>query len=561
MQNVTPKDRFNVPYATIFKSLFCALLLLPCQAAQAEFLFKKKTLLSPIYLSQKVRAWEAVFSDSDPTQIIPYLQDIYLQWGYPGLEFKLTPAANDWLIEEYPPTRTLKVRQLRITGGSPHQRYLAYRNLQTHSGDPFDRERFLKDIAWIEHNHFLPMQIQYQQIDPEQIDIDIHLPLGAAWIPTGNLALNNEVNLAVTAGLIVDNPFGLGNTGRLIAKRNNIPFLGYKGQNDIQDWEYILSGSTSNLPIPGMTFGINHYNKVDFIYPGFDKQEKQLVWIRSLGVDLYSGFQVWENIRERQYLRAVLNLTLLEDRFFERLEEQNPASSLTKSGKDADILLMPSFNLSYSDIDDYRIPRNGQFLRTKLTGSLLDAAFTQATFSGIHFWTPAAWMDEQQQWTFLFRSAAGTTFGQNPPFNRGFLNTGNWLVRGATQFSITEKHSVTLSEELHYIYRPTPVELERLAMLLFGQSSQGYFDNWSFDINLFLDQGAYWRDSLTPQSAQFSVGFGMNAITPGGSILGFDIGTPIYPDAGNFSALLRISAPLSFTLYSDWFNTNGFFLR
>ncbi len=561
MQNVTPKDKFNVPYATIIKTLLCSALLLACLPAQAEFLIKNETTLSPIYLSQKIKAWEDVFGDQSPSELTSYLQDLYLQWGYPGFGFRYTPHSTGWTIEELAPAAAVHVGKLQVSGGSPQQRYLVYRNLQTQSESPFDRQTFIKDIKWIEHNHFLPMQIQYKQANPEQVDIDIHLPLGAAWIPTGNLALNDSVSLAVTAGLIADNPFGKGNTGRVIIKRNNIPFFGRENQGDIQDWEYILSGSTSNLPIPGMTVGINHYNKVDFIYPGFDNQENQLVWIRSLGLDLYSGFQIWENIRERQYLRGVLNLTLLEDRFFERFDGHNPANSLTKSSKNTDILLMPSFNLSYSDIDDYRIPRNGQFLRGRLTGSVLDAPFTQATFSGIHFWTPDSWTDEQQQWTFLVRSAVGTTFGLSPPFNRGFLNTGNWLVRGATQFSITEKHSLTLSEELHYIYRPTPLEVDRLVNTLIGESSQGYFDNWSFDINVFLDQGAYWRDDIAPQSGQFSVGFGMNAITPGGSILGFDIGTPIYPDAGSFSALLRISAPLTFTLYSDWFNTNGFFLR
>ena len=52
-----------------------------------------------------------------------------------------------------------------------------------------------------------------------------------------------------------------------------------------------------------------------------------------------------------------------------------------------------------------------------------------------------------------------------------------------------------------------------------------------------------------------------SAITPAGSILGVDLATPIYPNPGTVSAYLRISAPLSFTLYSDWGNTNGFFLR
>ena len=91
--------------------------------------------------------------------------------------------------------------------------------------------------------------------------------------------------------------------------------------------------------------------------------------------------------------------------------------------------------------------------------------------------------------------------------------------------------------------------------------SEGYLDDWALDFNVFLDQGAYWRDSLAWQSAQLSVGSGINLITPGGSILGLDFALPLYPQIDGISVMLRLSAPLSFTLYSDWFNSNGFFLR
>lgn len=549
-------------FVAIFSLLLFGILQITAtvSAQSAIQLASETQALSPLYLEQKINSWLVSTATPQPAGLEAYLEAVYLQWGYPAAEVKVQPSATGWRVVIQENTdKKVTISQINISGGSPQQRYLVRRNLQLEADKTYQRAQLLQDLNWLEQNHFLPIQLVFSSDSPDQVALDLHLPLGADWFPTGNLALNSAVSLAVTAGVIVDNPLNTGLVGRALVKRNNIPFPGYERTHDIQDWEYITSLATSALPIEGMSLGINHYNKVDFIYPEFDGHENQLVWIRSLGVDLYSGFQIWENIRERQYLRGVFDLTLVEDQFFARDPEQDAPSSLTQSGKSADLLLMPSLTLSYSDIDNYRLPQNGHFLQGRIAGSVLDAPFVQTTLTGFTFWTPFA--DDSQQWTLLLRSAAGTTFGLNPPFYRGFLNTGHWLVRGASQFSITEKHSLRFAEELHYIYKPTAVQTERFFDNMLNQSTQGLFDDWAFDINVFLDQGAYWRDSIFWQDAQLSVGMGINAITPGGSILGVDIATSVYPAFNGFTALLRISAPLSFTLYSDWFNTNGFFLR
>ncbi|PKL75553.1 MAG: hypothetical protein CVV27_14755 [Candidatus Melainabacteria bacterium HGW-Melainabacteria-1] len=531
-------------------------------------------LLSPIYLEQRVQVWLASQVQPSAADLATWIQELYLQAGFPGVGVEVTQAADGWLISirEAQPEQA-KVRRLLISGGTPQERYLTRHNLHQREGQPLDRDQLLADIAWLEHNHFLPLQLRLEQVETAEVDVDLHIVSGAEYIPTGNLALNDVVGLAVTAGLIVNNPFNSGQIVRAMGKRNNIPFPGGQALGLVQDWEYTLSWATTVMPIEGMSLGLNHYNKVDYFYPDYGEQGLDLISIRSLGVDLYSGFPIWSDPASRRYLRGVFNLSLIEDRFkVDPLPdgifavpspapspETNTPESLTKSGNVADLLLMPSLTISYSDIDDYRLPRNGSFLQARLGGSVLDARFIQATLTGTSFWTP--YSDDKQQWTVLLRSAAGSTFGANPPFYRGFLNTGNWLVRGATQFSITEKHSLRFSEELHYIYKPTALEVDNLLQQLIGQTSGGIFDGWALDLNVFLDQGAYWRDELAPRSGQLSVGGGINLITPFGSILGVDLATPLYPSPGGFSALLRISAPLSFTLYSDWGNTNGFFLR
>ncbi|MGV3522743.1 MAG: BamA/TamA family outer membrane protein [Candidatus Sericytochromatia bacterium] len=523
--------------------------------------------LSPVYLREHIWMWLALRTETDAPTLAAHLDDLYLQWGYPEAEVAVQKHANGWEIAILEQGPAVPVTEIRVSGGTPQQRYIARHNLTQALGQPLNRDALNADLNWLEHNHFLPLQLRLEQPQPDQLVLDLQIVSGAEWFPTGNLALNDVVGLAITAGVIVDNPLNSGQIVRAMGKRNNIPFLCVeplfctKSQNQVQDWEYLLSWSTTQLPLEGWTIGVNHYNKVDYLFPYFRGDAEQLVSIRSLGADLYSGFPIWADSRQRRYLRGTFNLSLIDDEFHVAHPERLQPTSLSQSGKNSDLLLMPSLTLSYSDIDDYRIPRNGSFVQGRLGGSLLDARFLQATLTGLSVWTP--WSDAEQQWTWLFRSAAGSTFGANPPFYRGFLNTGNWLVRGATQFSITEKHSLRFSEELHYIYRPNSLQLEQLSQKLTGSPNRlGLFEGWALDGNVFLDQGAYWRDSVLWQSAQLSIGFGVNTITPGGTILGVDVATPLYPVPGDgISALLRISAPLSFTLYSDWINSNGFFLR
>lgn len=532
--------------------------------------------LSPIYLRHKVAAWFQGQLEPDPAELEAWISELYLQSGYPDVRVYAESVFGTWTIQiiERPPQLT-KVRRIEISGGSPRERFQTRHNLRQREGEPLDRKQLFTDVTWLENNHFLPLQLIFHPAPDDQVDLELHVVTGADYIPTGNLALNGVVGLAVTAGMIVDNPFESGQIVRAMGKRNNIPFPFGDALGLVQDWEYILGWATNVTPFEGTSLGINQYNKVDYIYPNFSGNGKELVWIRSLGADIYSGFPIWSDPEHRRYVRGVFNLTLIDDEFhvdplpatsdFAQGPQPNPSATpatpqgLSKSGKTSDLMLMPSLTVSYSDIDDYRMPKFGNFMQARLAGSVLDARFFQATLTGTSFWTP--YSDDEQQWTFVLRSAAGTTFGANPPFHRGFLNTGSWLVRGATQFSITEKHSLRFSEEMHYIYKPTPIQIDQFLQALIGMRSNGIFDGWALDANVFLDQGAYWRDSIAPRSGQLTIGGGINAITPYGSIIGVDVATPIYPSPGSFTALLRISAPLSFTLYSDWGNTNGFFLR
>jgi hypothetical protein len=493
-------------------------------------------------------------------ELSDYLNDFLLQSGYSHLQVRTPADAHTLYIDTLTPAGGLKVSHIDVTGGSPQDRYIVSRHLGLAVGAIFDREAFLEKVNWIGQNHFLPLQIRFERTPEQTLELKVHIPLGAAWIPTGNLAQNRITGLSITGGTIVDNPMGSGLVARASVKRNNleVPFI--SSTREIQDWEYVLSLSSTQQAIPGMSVGINQYNKVDFIYPGHGNDPDQLLWIRSTGLDFYSGFQLWEDLVEHRYLRGVFNVSLIEDRFFSRLDPEHYPQQQTQSGKNSDTLILPSFTLSYSDIDDYRIPRNGSFLQGRVSTGFGDSRYSQATATGTSFWSP--YVDDQGQWTFLFRSALGTTFGQSPPFYRGFLNTGSWLVRGATQFSITEKHSVRFSEEMHYVFRPSAIQMDKWTYAVTQEpGALGYLDDWALDVNVFLDQGAYWRDSLAWQSAQLSVGSGVNLITPGGSILGLDFALPLYPEIDGISVMLRLSAPLNFTLYSDWFNSNGFFLR
>lgn len=567
----------NVQYASVFKPFllraFAVFGLWGFTAPQSQAVtspvsvvldeaLATETDLTALQLQHQLNRWqtqqENLQGDLSAAAFATYLNDFFLQGAYAlsaevsshaeGIRVKVSKA-SPWIIDE-----------LKVTGGSPQDRYLTQRHLQLAPGDALERKAFLERLEWLRQNHFLPLQTHFTKVASQRVRLQVNIPFGEAWIPTGNLAANPITGLSVTAGAILDNPLSTGLVARASVKRNNLEPPFFRSTHEIQDWEYVLSLSSTQQVIPGMSVGINHYNKVDYIYPGHGGDNDQLLWIRSVGLDFYSGFQLWEDLDAHRYLRGVFNVSLIEDRFFSRQDPEGYPQTQTQSGKSADMLLLPSFTLSYSDIDDYRIPKNGHFLQGRLSTGWGDATYSQATATGISFWSP--YVDDASQWTVLVRSAAGTTFGQSPPFYRGFLNTGHWLVRGATQFSITEKHSVRVAEELHYVFRPSAVQLDKWAYAVTREpQTLGFFDDWALDLNVFLDQGAYWRDSLAWQSAQLSVGSGVNLITPGGSILGLDFALPLYPMIDGVSVMLRLSAPLNFTLYSDWFNSNGFFLR
>lgn len=547
--------------------------------------------LERLYLNQHIRAWLEAHPQGTALALSHYLQDLYLQSGYPSVGVQVFSREGIWQIllneaVQEPP----RICYISVTGGTPQSRFATRWNLKQQQGDVFDREQLLTDLAWIRDNHFVPIQMQLKQIEEQSVEIDLHIPTGSQWIPVVNYGLNDVVGLSLTAGVIADNPFDQGNLIRASVKRNNLPMFFFSSLNEVQDWEYSLSWASTNLPqlavsllpwewaVPlldsgllsseGLSFGINHYNKVDFIYPNFSNEpifernlseSQDLVWVRSLGADAFLGIPLWSDSRERRYLRGVLNLSLLQDAFYTGQGSEVQASSVSQSGRASDLLLMPSLSLVYSDLDDYRILRNGNFVQARLAGSLLDANYVQGTMNTLSLWSPIS--AGHHQLSLLVRSALGSTFGLSPPFYRGFLNSGGWLIRGASSYSVRDKHSIRLSEELHYIYHPTVLQLEQFSDLLIGQPGLGLLDGWSFDLNLFLDQGSYWRDELLPRSVQLSVGLGVNTIAPNGTILGLDFALPLAPFGGGVSALVRISSPLSFAFFSDWINTNGFFWR
>lgn len=552
--------------------------------------------LSRLQLKQSVRRYLEQQDNYDAAALAHFVEDLYLQSGYPSVqvEAELSPQGLSLAIDETP-AQEVRVCFVTVSGGTPQMRFATRWNLHNRAGEIFNREQLFADIEWIEQNHFVPLDLKLEQISPESVAIVLQIPEISAWIPTANVGLNNVVGLALTAGVIANNAFDQGHIFRASVKRNNIPFslplIGtFQNLNEVQDWEYTLSMATSNLQdlvllLPwelgqhlwnspalhqeGISIGLNHYNKVDFIYPTFNPDNPlfqdrfdsadDLLWIRSFGADIYSGFPLWRDSRQRRYLRGVANLSLLEDRFIPGSTGSLDPTQISSSGNRADLMLLPSFSLMYSDMDDFRLPRNGNFIRGRLEGNLLDGKYLQGTLRGFSVWSP--WLHDKHQWSLVTRSSLGSTFGFDPPFHRNFLNTNGFLIRGATQYSIQEKHGLRLSEELHYIYRPTDLELSQFFESLLNLPNVPVPSNLSFDFNIFADSAVFWRDQLSPQSAQLSFGTGFNIILPAGTIIGLDFAIPVYPFSGGLLTNIRLSAPLSFTLFSDWANTNGFFYR
>lgn len=517
------------------------------------------------YLRQRVLEWLVTAENLPESEaaLEAFIRDMYLQRGNPNAEVKARGlfSAHPQLEISEKLDAPVVLESLDITGGTPLLRWIVSHNLVgAIPGQPFDYPQFLTDLAWLEHNLFLPISLHFSSSGPGKIRAELEILSYAAVLPTGNITSNAITGLALTAGVITDNYLIEGSVFRALVKRNNLPLLNQPAHL-VQDWEYVVGASTTQLPIPGMTLGFNQYNKVDYIYRGLKASEpNQITWIQSLGGDLYSGFPIWSDPGSHRYLRGVANLSIIQDRFFAGPDNLPPSPPLSQSGQASDLLFLPSINLIYSDVDDFIIPRNGHFLRFQLSGSLGGAQYAQTTATGFSFWTP--FQGPQWQGTFLFRSALGATLGQNFPFYRGFLNTGNWLVRGAREFSITERHSVRSSPEFHLIYKPAKLSMDTFFESMIGLPGLGGFlEGWAFDLNGFLDAGAYWNDNPMPRSLQLGAGVGLNAITPVGSILGVDMAFPVYPQPAGPTFMVRIAAPLTFTLYSDWINSNGFFLR
>lgn len=543
----------------------------PAQAApqlqklRIEHLDGQSELIPSVYLRQRVLEWLVTAENLPGSEqaLEAYIRDMYLQRGNPNAEVRVSQAFS----EQPAVTITEKAEKevvleaLEISGGTPLLRWIVSQNLANAvPGQPFKYNAFLKDLTWLEHNLFVPITLHFSSSGPGKISAALEILTYSAVLPTGNLSSNSITGLALTAGVITDNYLLEGSVFRALVKRNNLPVLNQPAYL-VQDWEYVVGASTTQLPIPGMTLGFNQYNKVDYIYRGLKASEPtQITWIQSFGGDLYSGFPVWSDPSSHRYLRGVANLSIIQDSFFNGPDNLPPSPALSQSGQASDLLFLPSINLIYSDVDDFIIPRNGNFLRFQLSGSLGSTQYAQTTATGFSFWTP--FQGPLWQGTFLFRTALGATLGQKFPFYRGFLNTGNWLVRGAREYSITERHSVRSSPEFHLIYKPSKLSMDAFFESMLATPGLGSFlEDWAFDLNAFVDAGAYWNDNPVPRNLQLGAGMGINAITPTGSILGVDMAFPVYPQPAGPTFMLRITAPLTFTLYSDWINSNGFFLR
>lgn len=520
--------------------------------------------IAPNHLERVIYRWvdQKGTSSQSLAELTLLLQNLYLQHGNPNAQLRLTAFKDQTLQVDLQENSDQPVvfKQLHLSGGTPQQRYITKRNIHSAiPGQPFNPTGLSQDLAWLEQNHFLPLQLTYRSDGPGEISADVVIDASSAILPTGNLSLWDSTGLAITVGAIVDNLFDDGNLFQVLLKRNNLEIGPITSQKIVQDWEYVASWQTKFL-LPGVTLGVNHYNKVDYIFENYNRVRNQTVWVQSFGGDVFMGFPIWDQPEQRRYLRGVANLSVVQDSFFSNSNAPDASpTQLSRTGTGQDLLFLPSLNVVYSDLDDYRIPRNGQFIRTRLSGGMGPSNFAQATLIAFSFWTP--YQTDEFQSTFIFRNSAGTTLGQNPPFYRGFLNAGNWLVRGATQFSIAERHSVKLSQELHLIAKPSDLNLEKFSQVVVGQAGGSTFSGWAFDLNFFLDQGAYWRDQLAFNNTQFSGGIGINAMTPAGTILGVSLATQAWPDPGHLGVLLGISAPLSFTFWSDWINASGYFLR
>jgi hypothetical protein len=537
----------------------------PLQNLRIERLDNQTELISNAYLRQRVLEWLVTAENLPGSEqsLEAYIRDMYLQRGNPNAEVHVSQAFSDQpavTITEKAEAQVV-LEALEITGGTPLLRWIVSQNFASAvPGQPFNYNAFLKDLTWLEHNLFVPITLHFSSSGPGKISAALEILTYSAVLPTGNLSSNSITGLALTAGVITDNYLLEGSVFRALVKRNNLPVLNQPAYL-VQDWEYVVGASTTQLPIPGMTLGFNQYNKVDYIYRGLKASEPtQVTWIQSFGGDLYSGFPIWSDPSSHRYLRGVANLSIIQDSFFNGPDNLPPSPALSQSGQASDLLFLPSINLIYSDVDDFIIPRNGNFLRFQLSGSVGETQYAQTTATGFSFWTP--FQGPQWQGTFLFRTALGATLGQKFPFYRGFLNTGNWLVRGAREFSITERHSVRSSPEFHLIYKPSKLSMDAFFESMLATPGLGSFlEDWAFDLNAFVDAGAYWNDNPVPRNLQLGAGVGVNAITPTGSILGVDMAFPVYPQPAGPTFMVRVTAPLTFTLYSDWINSNGFFLR
>lgn len=516
--------------------------------------------LTQALLSQKIEQWLQAHPgpSPDPDLLALYLRDYYLQRGNPNVD--ITVTSEPTLLVEINENSDMGsvLDEIRVIGGTPQQRFIVNSALRHQTAQPYSHSHLQEDMTWIKRNHGLPISLILRSTLKGHITAMLYVESLGGILPIANAALTDLGGLSLTAGAVLNNFFNDGNNYGLAFKKNNLRWFGDPTPALMQDWEYIATFETENMPVPGMVLGVNHYNKQDYIFEDFRRKVGDYFWVRSLGLDIYSGIQLWSNPQSRQYLRAILNISMLQDQAYSNRD--NLTNTLMPRPDGSGYYALPSLNLSYSNLDNYIFPQNGHFIRGQVRGGVGDRQYAQLIGRADSFFTPLK--DAHWQLTLFFQNVAGTTLGDSP-FYRGMLNNGGFFVRGATQYSTVERNGLKFTQEARLFFRPTPLEVDRLAAFVTGnpEAQWPFLHHWGAFINLFLDEGSYWNQQLTVDRWQVGTGMGLNILTPGGLVASAQYTLPLYPRQTTGTLYLTLSAPFSFFLYTDRVNSNGFFLR
>lgn len=478
------------------------------------------------------------------------IRNLYLQRGNPNAEINIIQSPLESLtiqINENLNTKTL-IEDIVIKGGSRRLRGITRANIRLKKGQFYNHDIFKEDIKWIRQNFFVPVKLILSSDKPGSIIPIMKITDITAVLPIANFTLTDIGGLGIVLGASAINPFKQNNTFRFQTKRNNLKFLGETTPNLIQDMEYIASFRTQNTPNEQMNFGGNVFNKVDYIFDHFRGQFGVYNWISNQGVDIFTGFPIWNNPQQRYYLRGVFSLAFIQDNLYSTKPGQARELSRGKTGQDRFIL--PTLSLIYADLDNYQFPSKGNFIRGFLRGGTGASQFIQPALESDTFFSP--WEKEDWKLTLLIQNRAGVSLG-DVPFYRGFLNAQSWFIRGAPQFSIFDESSLKFTQEARLIYS--------FKKPLLGQNLPDFLRDWKFYTSFFLDEGAYWnrQNGLSLDKWQVGAGMGIRLVTPGGLAVGVDFTAPVYPRLSIPTVFLQLNS--GFYFHADSFITEGFFKR